>query len=158
MALDVEVPTPPDITNRTTPVEFDTEETTGNDRRRAELEAILRDGAWRAGFEEWAEYTDLSAADVALAETLGLFRAFDFFWDPEADRLRYVTPAVPAEWDDRAGEDVSSPRLVETEFDDLGRAVAETVVAEYVDWGSEESSDLVWGVETFGQVPTGDGE
>lgn len=154
MTSDIELPTPPDLTNRGTPVDLDLDETDPleTDLRREELEEILLDGAWREGFEEWAQYTTVSDSDVRLAADLGLFHAFDFFWDFDMGRLRYVTPAVPVDWDDRPDSGVSASTL-QTELDDLGRAVAETIAAEYVDWGEEESSDLVWGVETFGQVP-----
>jgi len=155
MDLDTEVPTPPDLTNRGLPADFEFADglSDASDLRREDLEEILRDGAWQAAFEEWAQYTDLGASDVEYAADLGLFKAFDFFWDPDAGRLRYVTPAVPADWD---GPDRQPRNIVQADLDDLGRAVAETIMAEYVDWGSDESDDLVWGVETFGQVPTGE--
>jgi len=160
MALDVALPTPPDITNRGVPEKFDVDVLAGSDLdlRREELEAVLRDGAWREGFEEWAQYTDLSERDAELAEELGLFRALDFFWDFETDRLRYVVPAVPEAWDDRAGSDGVPTSTLQEELDDLGRTVSEIVATDYVDWGEGESSDLVWGVESFGQVPTAEGE
>ncbi|MFB6153903.1 MAG: hypothetical protein ABEJ27_06590 [Halodesulfurarchaeum sp.] len=155
MALDVDVPTPPDLTNRGLPPGLSIAETAGDvqDLRRGELESVLGEGAWREAFEEWAQYTDLSATDIEHATTIGLFRAFDFFWDPDARRLRYVTPAIPEDWTD--AEAVSAPDVVQAELDDFGRTVAETITSGYIDWG-EASSDLVWGVDSFGQVPTGE--
>lgn len=154
MSLDASVPTQPDVTNRGLPAPLDPEADAG-DLRRAEIETVLADGAWREGVEEWTQYTDLSAADVELAEALGLFRSLDFYWDDEADRLRYVVPAVPEDWGERAGSDGVSATTLQSELDDLGRTVAETVAIDYVDWGDGEPTDLVWGVETFGQVFTG---
>jgi hypothetical protein len=156
MALDVAVPTPPDITNRTVPEMVNLDALPGSDLdlRRAELERILREGAWREGFEEWAQYTDLSEADVGVAVELGLFRGLDFFWDGEAERLRYVVPAVPEEWDERTGPDGVPASRLQEELDELAQTVSESIATDYVAWGEAESSDLVWGVETFGQVPT----
>ena len=156
MTLDVAVPTPPDITNRGVPETFDMDAVAGSDQnlRRDELEEVLGEGAWQEGFDEWAQYSDLSEVDVELAVELGLFRALDFFWDFETDRLRYVVPAVPETWDDRAGPDGIPAVTLQEELDDLARTVSEIIATDYVDWGDAEAEDLVWGVETFGQVPT----
>lgn len=157
MALDIDVPSPPDLTNRGDSAQFDPVNAAGSavDQRRQELESILRDGAWLEAWEEWAQYTDLSEADVERAEEMGLFGSFDFFWDTEDDRLRYVTPTVPDEWDDRTGAGDVSASIARTELADLGRTVAETIASHYVDWGTGEPSDIVWSVDTFGQSPTG---
>ena len=155
MVIDVDVPTPPDITNRGIPDAIDADNVTSeSDLRREELEQILRNNAWQEGFEEWWQYTDLSEEDIQRAVELDLFHAFDFFWDNETRRLRYVTPAVPGEWDDDDTETVSTASVVQSELDDLGHIVAETMTTNYVDWGDIELSDPVWSVETFGQVPT----
>jgi hypothetical protein len=156
MAPDVDLPTPPDLTNRGIPDELDADEGVVGERdlHRAELERVLDEGAWREGFEEWAEYTDLSETDVQQAEAVGLFRALDLFWDPDAERLRYQVPEVPGDWDDRVGGEGSPASTVQQELDELGRTVAETIATDYVDWGAAEPADLVWSVQTFGQVPT----
>ncbi|MEF8871805.1 MAG: hypothetical protein V5A41_09270 [Haloarculaceae archaeon] len=155
MVIDVDVPTPPDITNRGIPDTVDSDAVTSEiSLRREELEQILRQNAWQEGFEEWWQYTDLSEADIQRAEELSLFHAFDFFWDSEAGRLRYVTPAVPDEWADDAEEAVSPASVVQSELGELGDTVAETIATNYVDWGEKELSDPVWSVESFGQVPT----
>lgn len=155
--MDYEVPTPPDLTNRPVPTVIDPDAVeSAVDLRRDELEAILREGAWQEAFDEWAEYTDLTEADLRRAADLDLFQAFDFFWDGEAERLRYETPAIPADWGGVVGESLTPAGVVGTELDDLGRIVAETIASRYVDWGSEEPADLVWSVDTFGQVPTGE--
>ncbi|WP_340101442.1 hypothetical protein [Salinibaculum salinum] len=159
MVIDVDVPTPPDITNRGIPDTVDSDAVTSEiSLRREELEKILRQNAWQEGFEEWWQYTDLSEADIQWAEELSLFHAFDFFWDSEAGRLRYVTPAVPDEWGDDAEEAVSPASVVQSELGELGDTVAETIATNYVDWGERELSDPVWSVDSFGQVPTRDEE
>lgn len=157
MALDASVPTQPDLTNRGLPAALDPGADSGN-LHRAELEAVLADGAWREGVAEWAQYTELNPADVELAEALGLFRSLDFYWDDVADRLRYVVPAVPEDWDDRAGSEGVSRAILQEELDGLGRTVAEIIATDYVDWGEGEPADLVWGVEAYGQVFTGERE
>jgi hypothetical protein len=154
MAIDTTVPRPPDLTNRPTPA--DLQEASEVDVRRREIDGILGEGAWQEALDEWAQYTDCTAADVERAEALGLFRALDFYWDAEADRLRYVVPAVPDEWAE-ADEDCLDATSLQEELDDLGHLVAETIARDYVDWGEAEAGDLVWGVDTFGQVPTDEG-
>lgn len=53
MAVDVDIPYPPDLTNRGTPSSLDTESLDSpSDLRREELEGLLRDGAWRESFAE----------------------------------------------------------------------------------------------------------
>lgn len=155
MNQDIDVPVPPDITNRGLPEQFDADEPVDeSDLRRGDLESVLRSGAWREGFDEWAQYTELDRSDVDDAHRLGLFGAFDFYWDGDGERLRYVVPEVPESWDERADEASVTRTILQGELDDLGRTVAETIATDYVDWGDEERDDLVWGVESFGQVPT----
>jgi hypothetical protein len=72
--MDIETPTPPDLTNRGVPARIDAAvSTTEVDLRRPDLEAVLGEGAWQEGVDEWAQYTDLDEADVALAEEMGWF-------------------------------------------------------------------------------------
>jgi len=159
MTLDIDVPTPPDVTNRGVPDAIDAAEVPGSEMtlRREEIEQALRDGAWREGFEQWAGFTDLTEGDVRRADEAELFRSFDFYWDPTEERLRYVTPAVPTDWDDRV-DGGTSGTILQSELDDLGRTVAETIVEDYVDLGDGEPVDLVWSVETFGQIQPGEEE
>jgi hypothetical protein len=150
MALDVEAPEPPDLTNRGMPREYESlDEISGSeDFHREELEAFLRDDAWREGFEEWAEYTDLDAEHVHAAEDLGLFRAFDFYWDPVDDRLRFDSPRVPDDWRDRpATESFTSSvvSMLNADLQDLGRTVQE-VLEDYLESDDEVSSHL-WSEE-----------
>jgi hypothetical protein len=156
MALDVDVPEPPDLTNRGTPSDYPHSDELGGseDFRREELEAMLRDGAWREGFEEWGEYTDLDDEEVRAVADLGLFRDLDFYWDPVDETLRYDAPSVPGDWRERVSESLSSTSQasrVETELDDLGRTVLEELQDTYLDW-SDEAEDYVWSEETFGET------
>lgn len=155
MVPDVDVPDPPDLTMRGTPSSYDPDEETGRSGgfRREELEAMLKDRAWNDGFEEWAEYTDLDEEDIRAIDHLGLFQALDFYWNPDDEELQYDAPDVPDDWRERVPESLSSTSRasqVETELDDLGRAVHETLQDTYLDQ-SEDISDYVWSDETFGE-------
>lgn len=155
MALDVDVPEPPDLTMRGTPSGYrSTEETAGSGGfRREELETMLKDGAWKEGFLEWAEYTDLDAEEVRAIDELELFHTLDFYWNPDDELLEYDGPDVPDDWAERAPAGLtttSEASRVETELDDLGRAVLEVLQDTYLDW-SEEAEGYVWSEETFGQ-------
>jgi hypothetical protein len=154
MGLDVAVPEPPDLSNRGMPRGFELlDETPGSaDFHREELEDLLQEGAWREGFNEWAEYTDLDETQVRVVSDLGLFQAFDFYWDPTDDRLRFDAPSVPDDWRKRtatASLDSSTVSMIDTELQDLGRAVQETL-EDFLE-RSEETSTHTWGEETFGQ-------
>lgn len=155
MALDVDVPEPPDLTMRGTPSGYrPTEESEGSGGfRREETETVLKDGAWREGFEEWAEYTDLDAEEVRAIDDLGLFKSFDFYWDPDDETLTYDSPEVPDDWAERAPESLTSTSetsRVETELDDLGRTVLEEIADTNLD-RSDQSVDYDWDDEAFGQ-------
>jgi len=154
MALDVEVPDPPDLSNRGRPRDFEWEEETlgSEDFYREDLEDLLQEGAWTEGFNEWTEYTDLDEAQVRSVGDLGLFRAFDFYWDPVEDRIRTDAPTVPDDWRERdatASFDSSTVSLINAELQDLGRAVQE-ILEDYLD-RDEEGSDFGWGAETYGK-------
>lgn len=155
MPSDVETPDPPQLTNRGVPVEFELVELTGGAAalRREELETALGDGAWQEAFEEWSEYTDLTAAQIRLLDDRGLFQAFDFYWNPEDALLDFAPPAVP----DDLPADVESGSLdastVRTELRDLGRAVVEMLEADSLDWGEEDETEYNWGDEAFGESP-----
>ncbi|SFP96047.1 MULTISPECIES: hypothetical protein [Halolamina] len=104
MILDVSIPEPPDLSNRGRPSSFDWEESEiigSEDFYREDLENLLQEGAWREGFEEWAEYTDLDEEEVRVVDDLDLFQAFDFYRDPTDDHLRYDAPTVPEDWRER---------------------------------------------------------
>lgn len=142
MALDVESPNEPDLTNRGAPAEVNLSETYGTDAdfRREEIQAFLQDGAWKEAFEEWAEYTDLSDAEYEAVLDRGLFEQIDIFWDPVEGRIRAVVPDVPEEW---PGEGNISSK-VRTELSDLADAVTEMLEVGYLDWGTADRSEKVW--------------
>lgn len=154
MASDFEVPEPPDLSNRGMPRGFEwQEETLGSeDFHREDLEDLLQEGAWTEGFNEWATYTTLEDEHVRVASDLGLFQALDFYWDPTDDRLRFDSPPVPDDWQDRTAAtslDSSTVSMIESELDDLGRTVQEEL-EDYLD-RNDELSDEGWGGETHGE-------
>nr|WP_210424055.1 hypothetical protein [Halorussus ruber] len=154
MALDVAVPEPPDLSNRGMPREFEwQDETLGSeDFYREDLEDLLQEGAWKEGFDEWADYTDLDEEHVRTVSDLGLFQAFDFFWDPTEDRLRSDAPTIPDDWRERDATeslDSSTVSMIDTALQDLGRAVQETL-EDYLE-RNDEASDFGWGEETYGK-------
>ncbi|HKJ58269.1 MAG TPA: hypothetical protein VKA37_03495 [Halobacteriales archaeon] len=138
MALDVESPEPPDLTNRGLPTAIEAAEGVEGDLRREELERFLRDGAWNEAFQEWAEYTDVTAEEYRTVEGRGLVQRLDVFWDPADGRLRSEVPDLPAEWD----EEFAS--TIQVELSDLARTVVEMLEDAYVDWDEEEPSDVYW--------------
>ncbi|AUV83979.1 hypothetical protein C2R22_12740 [Salinigranum rubrum] len=127
------------------------DETLGSeDFYREDLEDLLQEGAWKEGFNEWAEYTTLDEEQVRIVSDLGLFQAFDFYWDPTEDRLRIDSPTIPDDWRERdATESLSSSTvsLIDGELDDLGRAVQE-VLEDYLE-RDDEASDYGWSEETY---------
>ena len=154
MALDIEVPEPPDLSNRGMPRDFEWQEQTlgSEDFYREDIEDLLQEGAWGEGFNEWAEYTNLDEEQARIVSDLGLFQAFDFYWDPTEDRLRFDAPTIPDDRRDRdASESIDSNTVsgIDGELDDLGRAVQE-VLEDYLERNSE-ASDYGWGEETYGK-------
>ena len=153
MALDIEVPDPPDLSNRGMPREFEwEEETLGSEEfYREDLEDLLQEGAWTEGFNEWTEYTNLEEEHVRTINNLGLFQALDFYWDPIEDRLRFDAPPLSDDWQEHAATaslDSSTVSLIDNELDDLGRTVQE-VLEDYVE-RNDESSDYGWNETPYG--------
>jgi hypothetical protein len=153
MALDVAVPESPDLSNRGMPREFELQDETlgSEDFYREDLEDLLQEGAWKEGFNEWTEYTDLDEEHVRIVDDLGLFQAFDFYWDPTDDRLRFDAPTIPDDWRERAvteSLDSSTVSTIDAALQDLGRAVHETL-EDYLE-RNDEASDFGWGPETYG--------
>jgi hypothetical protein len=153
MALDVSVPEPPDLSNRGTPRGFEWQDETfgAEDFYREDLEDLLQEGAWSEGFEEWAAYTDLEEDHVRIVGELDLFRAFDFYWDPTEDRLRFDAPTLPDDWRERAATeslDTGTVSMIDTALQDLGRAVSETL-EDYVE-RNEDNAEFTWVDETYG--------
>ena len=150
MTPDLDVPNPPDVTNRQVPAEIDEVSHDLEDLRRGEIETALREGAWREGFEEWAAYVDVDDEALDLVYDRELFQEFDFYYEPESDRVRASPPSLPAEW----VESTSSPVVasLRTALDDLAEIVAEVLVADYLDWAETEEGDIIWREDTFGTV------
>ncbi|ELY65983.1 hypothetical protein [Natronococcus jeotgali] len=136
------------------PREFEwQDETLGSeDFYREDLEDLLEEGAWKEGFNEWTEYTNLDEKQVRIVSDLGLFQAFDFYWDPTEDRLRFDAPTVSDDWQERdatASLDPSTVSTIDGELADLGRTVRE-VLEDYLE-RNDEASDYGWGEETYGK-------
>jgi hypothetical protein len=154
MALDVAVPDPPDLSNRGKPREFEMQDETlgSEDFYREDLEDLLQDGAWKEGFNDWSEFTELDEEQVRIVSDLGLFQAFDFYWDPTDDRLRFDAPTIPDEWPERDATeslDSSTVSMIDAALEDLGRSVHERL-ADYLE-RNDESTDFGWGEETYGK-------
>jgi len=140
MSLDADPPTPPSL-ETVDPSEYDDTEVAGDEYHREELEAFLREGAWREAFDRWSADAEVDADVWAIAGELGLFAGFDFFWDDFADRVGYHAPGVPEDWKQRdlhpeldSWAQVSAVNAALTEF---GQVVCEVLKEEYVDWESE---------------------
>ncbi|MFB6171023.1 MAG: hypothetical protein ABEJ23_00710 [Haloarculaceae archaeon] len=156
MGQDIDVPAAPELTNRGRAREQAGVEETGDleEIRRAELETALAEGAWQEAFDEWAAYTDLTGAEIATLAELGVFQAFDFFWDPDAEGLDVETPRIDPgspTAEQVAAVEGSSADLLTDELADLGRTVVEELEDAYPLWTTEET-DYVWSEATFGQA------
>ena len=153
MALDVEIPDPPDLSNRGSPRDFEMQDSEGSpDFHREDLEALLHDTAWTMGFEEWLDRTDLTAEHVEAVNALGLFQELDFYWDPADERLRDDTPTVPEDWREReatAHLDSSDVSLVRSELQDLARTVREALEDELE--RSDAVSAALWVDDPYGE-------
>ncbi len=147
MALDVERPDPPDVTNRQVPGVLDDVDVRLGDLRRGEIETALRDGAWRDGFEEWETYTDVDEASIKMAIERELFAEFDFYYDPAGEQVRAVSPSPPEDWASEVGS--GSATELRTALDDLGETVADVLVRDYLDWGEATEGDYIWREESF---------
>ena len=148
MTLDVPVPEPPRLEPGLDANQYEDTEVRGDDYRREELDAFLRDGAWADAWTRWAADTRLTEAEYAIAADLGLFAQYDFFWDDFADRVGYHAPGLPEDWRERdlhpdldAWSTVSS---INASLTELGQVVSEVLKADYVDWESsfEPPEDL----------------
>ncbi|RLM53920.1 hypothetical protein DVK02_10865 [Halobellus sp. Atlit-31R] len=145
MALDVETPAPPDLTNRPLPSAVDVDAVEDAEvLRRAELEDLFREGAWHEAFQEWAEYTDLTGSEFRALRDAGVFERLDFYWDPADARLRFEVPELPAEL---ARRDLAA--YADTELTDLCQTVIELLADAYVDWNDDESPLDYWSEEVF---------
>lgn len=151
MGLDIELPAPPNLTNRGRPRDFEwDEETLGTeDFYREDIEDLLQEGAWGEGVREWAEHTDLETAHLRVIDELGLFQAVDLYWDPTEDRLRFAAPAMPDDWRAReASADLDSTAVsaIDGALQDLGRTVHERL-RDYLE-RDDVTTGFGWGTET----------
>ncbi|MFQ3318749.1 MAG: hypothetical protein ACI8UR_002490 [Natronomonas sp.] len=140
MGLNVDPPDPPALPEVDTG-EYEDVEVQGEEYRREELESLLAEGAWAEAFEKWAAETDIDETEFAIAEELGLFEEFDFFWDDFADRVGYHAPGLPEDWRERnlhpeldSWEKVSGINAALASF---GDTVSRTLKEEYIDWEAE---------------------
>jgi hypothetical protein len=143
MVSDVDAPEPPDLSNRGMPRGFEWQkETLGSeDFYHEDIEELLQEGAWKEGFNEWTEYTNLDEEQIRTVSGRGLCQAFDFYWDPTEDRLRFDAPTISNDWRERDTTewlDSSTVSMIDGELDDLGRAVQE-MLEEYLERNGESS-------------------
>jgi len=141
MSLDVPTPEPPSLEPELDPNEYDDATVEGDDYRREELDAFLREGAWAAAFAEWAASTSVTAEEWVIVTDLGLLERFDFFWDDFADRVGYHAPGLPEDWKERElHPDLASWGTVSSinaGLTELGQLVCETLKEEYIDWEAD---------------------
>jgi hypothetical protein len=135
MSLDVEVPQPPELRGPRPQGEYDAvdvpEGDVSDDYRREQLADFLEQGAWADGFEEWAADASMSEKEFELVRDLGLFQAFDFYWDPSTDQAGYRAPTLPDDAVDPDREDVDA-NGIDNELDTLGRVVSEVLENDYL--------------------------
>lgn len=141
MALDVEVPPPPEL-NRVDPNEYDDAEVVGDtDYKRDDIEALLRDGAWTEAFTEWAAGTNMDERTFDIVTDLDMLRQFDFFWDAFAERVGYHAPGIPEDWKERAYhpelDSWGTVSAINAGLTELGQLVCEVLKEGYVDWETE---------------------
>jgi len=152
MTLDVDAPSPPELTTGEKSVsdyeDADVQADANASFHREDLESFLHDGAWERAFGEWAEHTDVSETEYGVARDLGLFEEFDFFWDSAVGRVGYHAPGVPEDWRERdLHPDLDSwatSSTINAGLAELGDTVSELLTEEYVDWDEEfeEPDDL----------------
>jgi len=131
MALDVSPPDPPSLTgpqSREGYEAIDIDEDAGDDYRRDELEAMLADGAWADGFEEWTTRTELTESEFELLVRHGLFDQLDFYWHPVDRAVGYRVPDLSDDAREGLATDAAE---VESELESLGRVVSETLENDY---------------------------
>ncbi|MFC7096677.1 hypothetical protein [Halobaculum marinum] len=144
MALDVDVPDPPSLHGPQPRGDYESLGTQDpdieDDYRREAVRTALRAGAWRDAFDEWAEHTFLSVEEFETTRELGLFEAFDFYWDPAADDVGYRAPSVPDDQRDRFPD--GGANGVDEELDALGRTVSEVLEVDYFDGENDAEFDF----------------
>ena len=142
MSLDVDRPDPPTLETDVDASAYDDAEVVGGqDYRRDELEAFLREGAWAQAWDEWAATTALTEAEYAVIDDLGLIQQFDFFWDDFAGRVGYHAPGLPEDWRERGIHDGldswGAVSGINASLTELGQLVCDVLKDDYIDWESE---------------------
>ena len=137
MALDVDVPDPPDLTTGLT------DDYEANASRRFDLQRYFEEeNAWGEAFEEWAAVTNLTEAEYAIVDDLDLITGFDFFWNPDAAHVEYDTPSLRSHPSalDRYPELDSAAKIVTIDdaLEELGEIVADVLTEYYVEWETED--------------------
>lgn len=132
MTLDVDVPDPPSLRGPQSRGEYDaidmTDQEPTDDYRREELRGVLREGAWRDAFEEWAGHTLLTDAEFGTVRELGLLDRLDLYWEPSSDEVGYRAPTLS----DDEREAFDDPDGIEAELDSLGRVLSEVLENDYL--------------------------
>jgi hypothetical protein len=141
MSLDAAAPDPPEL-QETDPEEYEDVDVTGNtDYRRDELEGFLKEEAWEDAFDAWSERADMDEGEFRIAQEMGLFCEYDFFWDDFADRVGYHAPGIPEDWRERDYHpDLDSwgtVSAINAGLTELGQVVSEVLKEEYVDWEAD---------------------
>ena len=141
MGISADVPPPPTL-EAFDPNEYEDAEVVGDtDYRRDEIEAFLRDGAWRSAFEAWAARTEVTDEEFEIVRDLELLSQFDFFWDSHADRVGYHAPGLPQDWKERdIHPDIDSwgtTSAINAGLTELGQLVCEVLKEEYIDWETD---------------------
>ncbi|RLM88104.1 hypothetical protein D3D02_12855 [Halobellus sp. Atlit-38R] len=142
MTLTVETPPVPELEDAVDPNEYEDADVVGDtDYRRADLEGLLRDGAWADAFEQWSAETDVTADEWAIVLDLEMLSHFDFFWDDFADRVGYHAPGLPEDWKERElHPEITSWKTVSSinaGLTELGQTVCEVLKDDYITWESE---------------------
>jgi len=142
MTLEVDAPRPPDLTMNVPDAE---EGDRPESEHRAEIEGMLENAAWPRAFGEWSEHTDLTEADWAIVLDLELIEQFDFYWNADDEQIRYESPTIPEDWEDRdIHPDLRTyvqVSAINDSLDALGQTVTDLLQQEYVDWNTVEPSD-----------------
>ena len=141
MALDVEVPPPPEL-NQVDPNEYEDADVIGDtDYKRDEIEALLRDGAWTEAFTEWAAETDMDERTFDIVTDLDMLRQFDFFWDSFAERVGYHAPGIPEDWKERGYhpelDSWGTVSTINAGLTELGQIVCDVLLDDYIEWETD---------------------
>ena len=142
MPLDVPTPPPPSLDTDASVADYDDAQVSADaDTRRDELDELLDAGAWVEAFEAWAAETELDAHGYAIVGDLDLLAEFDFFWDDFAGRVGFHAPGIPEDWQERdlhpELDTWGTVSTVNASLTSLGRTVADTLEADYVDWEAD---------------------